>query len=64
MEGTHGASIGRLSADMLFYMQTRGFSKHEAELIMTKAKLNSVRNLIGDEQTHGRIQYYLEEAFK
>ena len=64
VEGTHGASIGRLSADMLFYMQTRGFSKHEAELIMTKAKLNSVRNLIGDEQTHGRIQYYLEEAFK
>ena len=64
VEGTHGASIGRLSSDMLFYMQTRGFSKHEAELIMTKAKLNSVRNLIGDEQTHGRIQYYLEEAFK
>ncbi len=64
VEGTHGATIGRLSAEMLFYMQTRGLSKQEAELLMTKARLNSVRNLIKDEQTHGRIQYYLEEAFK
>ena len=59
-----GASIGRLSPEILFYMQTRGFSRHEAELIMTRAKLNSVRNLIKDEHTHGRIQYYMEEAFK
>ncbi|MBQ9606593.1 MAG: SufD family Fe-S cluster assembly protein [Lachnospiraceae bacterium] len=64
VEGSHGASIGRLSADMLYYMQTRGFSKYEAELLATKAKLNSVRNLIKDEHTHGRIQYYMEEAFK
>ena len=64
VEGTHGASIGRLSANMLYYMQTRGFSKEEAELLATKAKLNSVRNLIKDEHTHGRIQYYMEEAFK
>ena len=64
VEGTHGASIGRLSSDMLYYMQTRGFSKYEAELLATRAKLNSVRNLIKDEHTHGRIQYYMEEAFK
>ena len=64
VEGTHGASIGRLSADMLYYMQTRGFTKQEAELLSTKAKLNSVRNLIKDEHTHGRIQYFMEEAFK
>ena len=63
MEGTHGASIGRLSADMLFYMQSRGISEKEAELLMTKAKLNTVRNLIGDEQSIGKIQHYMEEAF-
>ena len=64
VEGTHGASIGRLSRDMLFYMQTRGFSEREAELLAARAKLNSVRNLIKDGHTHGRIQYYMEEAFK
>lgn len=63
VEGTHGASIGRLSADMLFYMQSRGISEKEAELLMTKAKLNTVRNLIKDEQSIGKIQHYMEEAF-
>jgi Fe-S cluster assembly scaffold protein SufB len=64
VEGTHGASIGRLSGDTLYYMLSRGLDKKEAELLMTKAKLNSVRNLIKDEHTHGRIQYYMEEAFR
>ena len=64
VEGAHGATIGRLSSDMKFYMQTRGFTEHEAELTVTKAKLNSVRNLIPDDNIHGRIQYFMEEAFK
>ncbi len=63
VEGTHGASIGRLSADMLFYMQSRGISEKEAEILMTKAKLNTVRSLIRDEQSIGKIQHYMEEAF-
>ena len=64
VEGTHGASIGRLRDDMLYYMLSRGLDKKEAELLMTKAKLNSVRNLIKDGETHGRIQYFMEEAFR
>ena len=56
--------IGRLSQEMLYYMLSRGLDRHEAELLVTRAKLNSVRNLIKDEQTHGRIQYFMEEAFK
>lgn len=63
VEGEHGATIGRLSADMLFYMQSRGISEKEAELLMTKAKLNTVRNLIKDEHSIGKIQHYMESAF-
>lgn len=63
VEGTHGASIGRLSADMLFYMQTRGISEKAAEILMTRAKLNSVRSHIKDEKSIGKIQQYIEEAF-
>ncbi|MBQ7565168.1 MAG: SufD family Fe-S cluster assembly protein [Lachnospiraceae bacterium] len=63
VEGEHGATIGRLSADMLFYMQTRGISEKEAELLMTKAKLNTVRNLIKDEHSIGKIQHYMESVF-
>ncbi|MCR5526954.1 MAG: SufD family Fe-S cluster assembly protein [Lachnospiraceae bacterium] len=63
VEGTHGASIGRLSEDVLFYMRSRGISEKAAEVLMTKAKLNSVQRLINDEGTVGRIQKYIEEAF-
>ncbi len=63
VEGTHGASIGRLSPDMLFYLQSRGISEKEAELLMTRAKLNTVRSLIKDENSIGMIQHYMEEAF-
>ena len=60
VEGTHGASIGRLSEDVLFYMTSRGISEPEAELLMTRAKLDSIRRLIEDEESQGRIQHYLE----
>ncbi len=63
VEGSHGATIGRLSSDILFYMQSRGMSPGEAEILMTKAKLNSIRNQITDEKSIGRIQHYMEEAF-
>lgn len=63
VEGTHGASIGRLSADILFYMQTRGISEKAAEILMTRAKLNAVRSHIRDEKSVGKIQQYIEEAF-
>ncbi|MBO6137264.1 MAG: SufD family Fe-S cluster assembly protein [Lachnospiraceae bacterium] len=60
VEGTHGASIGRLSEEVLFYMTSRGISEAEAELLMTRAKLDSIRRLIDDEESQGRIQHYLE----
>lgn len=60
VEGTHGASIGRLSEDVLFYMTSRGLSEAEVEVLMTRAKLDSIRRLIDDEESQGRIQHYLE----
>ena len=62
VEGTHGASIGRLSEDVLFYMTSRGISEAEAELLMTRAKLDSIRRLIEDEESQGRIQHWLETS--
>ncbi len=63
VEGSHGATIGRLSSEMLFYMQSRGFSEHEAQVLMAKGQLNSVRSHIKDEKSIGRIQHYIEEVF-
>ncbi|MCR5788479.1 MAG: SufD family Fe-S cluster assembly protein [Lachnospiraceae bacterium] len=63
VEGTHGASIGRLSADTLFYMQSRGIDEKAAELLMTRAKLNTIQNKIGDEESVGRLQHFIQESF-
>lgn len=56
--GEHGASIGRLSEDVLFYMQNRGISKNTAEDLMARAKIEAVANLIPDCQTTARIDAF------
>ncbi len=37
VEANHGAAIGKLSEDDLFYLMSRGLSKKEAELLILKA---------------------------
>lgn len=58
--GEHGASIGRLSEDVLFYMQSRGISKATAEDLMARAKIDAVAQLIPDCQTRARIEAFLD----
>lgn len=61
VEGTHGASIGRLSNDILFYMQTRGISREAAEHIMSRAKVQATADLIPDENVKAKISEYIAE---
>lgn len=63
VEGVHGSTIGRLSGDILFYMQTRGISQKEAEKIMSVAKIQAVAELITDETITDEIDAYLEKNF-
>lgn len=49
IQGEHGATIGRLSKEVLFYMQTRGISEKEAELLMSSAKVHAVADLIPED---------------
>ena len=61
VEGEHGASIGRLSNEILFYMQSRGIDKKSAEEIMSIAKIQATADLIPDEKTKELILEYLEK---
>ena len=36
VEGSHGATIGRLDEDLIFYMQTRGFEEEEVYRLISK----------------------------
>lgn len=61
VEGEHGATIGRLSSDILFYMQSRGISEKEAEKLMSRAKIQAAADLIPDEETITMITEYLDK---
>ena len=56
VEGRHGCSIGRLSPEILFYMQSRGLDENAARKMLVRAKINSVCRFIPDSELVGRIQ--------
>ncbi len=55
VEGSHGASVGRLDDEQVFYMQSRGFSYERVYKLMAEAKLMQVIGRIDDEQTYRRV---------
>ena len=61
VEGEHGATIGRLSSDILFYMLSRGINEKEAEVLMSRAKIQAAVDLIPDEQVKEQIGTFLEK---
>ena len=60
VDGRHGATIGQLGEDILFYMKTRGIDEEEAKRIMIKARLDSVARLIPDAALMQRVSYYIQ----
>lgn len=61
VEGSHGASIGRLDEDLIFYMQTRGFEEKEIYRLISKSKLISFCNKIPDEDIRSKTMTFLSE---
>ena len=61
VEGNHGASIGQLDEDILFYMNSRGLSRAEAELLITRSKLEALCAKANDPGLTDRVHHYLEE---
>lgn len=61
VEGNHGASIGQLDEDILFYMNSRGLSRAEAELLITRSKLEALCAKANDPGLTDRVHRYLEE---
>ena len=47
--GNHGATIGELDEETLFYFESRGIGKEQAESIMARAGIDRLKPLIGDE---------------
>ncbi|MDO4619647.1 MAG: SufD family Fe-S cluster assembly protein [Lachnospiraceae bacterium] len=60
VDGRHGATIGRLSEDILFYLGTRGIGEKEAERLMLRGRLESIARLIPDLDTVRGIEAAVE----
>ena len=51
----HGSTIGKLSPEMLFYMNSRGIDQKTAEELLTNAKITAAANNIPDENVRNEI---------
>lgn len=56
VEGSHGATIGELDDDTLFYFESRGIGREEAERIMAYAALKRLIRLSGDKEFADQAQ--------
>ena len=61
VDGRHGASIGQLGEDLLFYMQARGINEEEAKKIMVRARLESIGRLIPEDYLRGIVEDYIRK---
>ena len=61
VEGNHGASIGELNEDLMFYMESRGIPKEQVYETMARARIDVIKNKIVDEETRKLVDEYLEQ---
>ncbi len=55
----HGATVGQLDRNQIFYLQTRGLSRGEAESLLLEAFANEALDMVADETVRAR---YAEQA--
>ena len=60
VDGRHGATIGQLGEDLLFYMQTRGIDEENAKRMMIRARLDRVARTIPDKELEQRVIFYIQ----
>ncbi|MBE5889422.1 MAG: SufD family Fe-S cluster assembly protein [Lachnospiraceae bacterium] len=61
VDGRHGASIGQLGDEMLFYMLSRGIDREMARKMMILARLQSITRQIPVEALRNRADAYVEQ---
>lgn len=62
VQGNHGATIGELDEATLFYLESRGISRADAENMMARAAIERLVRLAGDEAFAEAVGSGLKEA--
>lgn len=55
VEGSHGASVGRIDEQHIYYMRSRGIPEDKIYELITRARLMRIIRMIGDERTEKLI---------
>ena len=58
VEGQHGATIGRLDEDLIFYMKSRGFTEDEIYDLISNSRLHSFCSKIPDEDVRTKTMTF------
>lgn len=59
VEGNHGATIGKLDDELLFYLESRGMTREQIYEMMAMAKVDAVCRKIPDAATQAKVQEFL-----
>ncbi|MCE9501416.1 MAG: Fe-S cluster assembly protein SufD [Leptospira sp.] len=58
---SHGATMGEVAEDQLFYLNSRGLSDEEARFMIVEGFLSEIIDLIPSERIAGELRLYVEE---
>lgn len=64
VEGQHAATIGKINAQRMFYLQSRGLSESEAKHLVVQAQFAPVLQKVPDEALRGQVDAYLERRMQ
>ena len=62
VEGNHGATIGKLDEELLFYLESRGMSEEAVYEMMARARIDAIAGKIPDAGMREKIRAYLEDV--
>jgi len=64
VQAAHGATVGQLDANALFYLRTRGIGRDEAQRLLTSAFVREPLLALADNPHHAAIQDWLDHALQ
>ncbi len=63
VNGRHAATSGKLSEEMLFYLETRGIDERVAREMMIRSNINRVSRLIPNKEIEGFVEARIDRIF-
>ncbi len=64
VEAGHGAAIGRIDENQLYYLMSRGMTKTEAEKLIIQGYLAPLKRTISHDALHARLDQLLNDKIK